>query len=111
MITKEIYDRLSKYESILWTAHHASYVRATKSSDLNELRDIYKEIHGRTFDGSMSCNSCVVRLCKQLYGDAQEYVDSLPKKEEEYVNVRSMTYKTTTTKGEVNPSKPKRKNE
>lgn len=109
MMTKELYDRLAKYESILWTAHHASYVRATKSSDLDELKAIYKEVHGRPFDGSMSCNSCVVRLCKTLYNDAQEYVDSLPKQEEEYVNVRSVTYKTTTTKGEVKPSKLKKK--
>ena len=72
---KELHDRLTPYEPHLNTAHHASFCRTIKSSDLDELRAIYREWKGVEFNGHMTCNSCVIRLLKELYDAYHEPVE------------------------------------
>lgn len=72
---KELHDRLTPYEPHLNTAHHASFCRTIKSSDLDELRSIYREWKGVEFNGHMTCNSCVIRLLKELYDAYHEPID------------------------------------
>ena len=74
---KELHDRLTPYEPHLNTAHHASFCRTIKSSDLDELRAIYREWKGVEFNGHMTCNSCVIRLLKELYDAYHEPVEDI----------------------------------
>lgn len=71
----ELHNRLQPYESHLNTAHHASFCRTLKSTDLDELRTIYREWKGVEFNGHMTCNSCVIRLLKELYEGYNEPID------------------------------------
>lgn len=77
---KELHNRLAPYEPHLNTAHHASFCRTIKSSDLDELRTIYREWKGVEFNGHMTCNSCVIRLLKELYDAYHEPVDDIKEK-------------------------------
>lgn len=77
---KELHDRLTPYEPHLNTAHHASFCRTIKSSDLDELRAIYREWKGVEFNGHMTCNSCVIRLLKELYDAYHEPIDNIKEK-------------------------------
>lgn len=74
---KELHNRLAPYEPHLNTAHHASFCRTIKSSDLDELRAIYREWKGVEFNGHMTCNSCVIRLLKELYDAYHEPVEDI----------------------------------
>ena len=113
---KELHDRLTPYEPHLNTAHHASFCRTIKSSDLDELRAIYREWKGVEFNGHMTCNSCVIRLLKELYDAYHEPVDDIkdepstkdektnPDKDKKVTKVTEVT-KVTKQSGTKTPNK------
>lgn len=108
---QELHNRLQPYESHLNTAHHASFCRTLKSTDLDELKSIYKEWKGEEFNGHMTCNSCVIRLLKALYDAYNEPIDDIKEKPSENPNpVDTKVTKTEATKvikqsGTVKPNK------
>lgn len=93
---KELHDRLTPYEPHLNTAHHASFCRTIKSSDLDELRAIYREWKGVEFNGHMTCNSCVIRLLKELYEGYNEPIDDKQNEPSIKDNPDNTTTKTVT---------------
>ena len=113
---KELHDRLTPYEPHLNTAHHASFCRTIKSSDLDELRAIYREWKGVEFNGHMTCNSCVIRLLKELYDAYHEPVEDIkdepstkdektnPDKDKKVTKVTEVT-KVTKQSGTKTPNK------
>lgn len=102
---KELHDRLTPYEPHLNTAHHASFCRTIKSSDLDELRAIYREWKGVEFNGHMTCNSCVIRLLKELYDAYHEPVDNIKEKPSIKDNPDNTTTKIIKQSGTKTPNK------
>lgn len=102
---KELHDRLTPYEPHLDTAHHASFCRTMKSSDLDELRAIYREWKGVEFNGHMTCNSCVIRLLKELYDAYHEPVDDIKEKPSTSNNPDNTTTKIIKQSGTKTPNK------
>lgn len=102
---QELHNRLQPYESHLNTAHHASFCRTLKSTDLDELKQIYKEWKGEEFNGHMTCNSCVIRLLKALYDGYNEPIDDIKVEPSEIPNPDNITVEKKTVKGTLRPNK------
>lgn len=103
---QELHNRLIPYESHLNTAHHASFCRTLKSTDLDELKSIYKEWKGEEFNGHMTCNSCVIRLLKALYDGYNEPIEDIKAEGQTSNNpVNNITVEKKTVKGTLKPNK------
>lgn len=104
----ELHNRLQPYEIHLNTAHHASFCRTLKSTDLDELRTIYREWKGVEFNGHMTCNSCVIRLLKELYDGYNEPIIDEPSVKDNPDKDKKVTKtvtKVTKQSGVVKPNK------
>ena len=101
----ELHNRLQPYESHLNTAHHASFCRTLKSTDLDELKNIYREWKGVEFNGHMTCNSCVIRLLKELYEGYNEPVEDIKDNPDKDKKVTKTVTKVTKQSGTKIPNK------
>lgn len=64
MMTKELYQRLSKYENYLSTARNQNYIRALTKKQVDELVEIGKELGETT--SSRTCPKCLLDFCRRL---------------------------------------------
>lgn len=77
-MTKDIHDRLSKYENILKSAVKSSYARVM-DGEMKDIASIYKEHYGVALTSSqMSCSHCKLKALQRIGTDYFNYVE--PKK-------------------------------
>lgn len=71
-MTKELKEKMSKYEEQFKTAKYGNYVRRLYSTSLNELDEIYKELFPDSPDSRLKtgCSNCVLKAIKKM---AEEY--------------------------------------
>lgn len=84
-MTKEIHDKLSKYEEQLTTAKIGGYVRKLYSSALTELDEIYTKLYPSMPASNLKtgCSVCVVKAMKKMAEDYFNYKPRNTKKKEE----------------------------
>lgn len=74
MITKEQYERLSHYQSQLYTSLHAGYCRNLGIPAVTELDEIYVEIFKEQSKLKGGCPACVLSEMKRLAVEYEKYV-------------------------------------
>lgn len=65
-LSKEDYDVVKQFDSILHTACYCNFVRITKREDAVELDKIYKKVFHTDRGLLGGCNHCVYEACKKL---------------------------------------------
>ena len=69
-MTKELFEKLSKYEEKLHTAFYCDFVRLTDPSMKRDLAQLHKELFGTEGNIMNGCNRCVLTALKNI---AREY--------------------------------------
>ena len=73
MMTKEIYNELLKWDSVLYNAHRINFVHLN-NAEFSELKNIYeKYTNEKVTKSQLNCNSCRVKIIKKLAKDYLEY--------------------------------------
>lgn len=74
----DVYNKLRKYESYLYTAHYANYIRALTNVQVNELIEIAEklDIHYK----NNHCPKCALEFIKKLAAPFFEQKKNMEKK-------------------------------
>ena len=72
-MTKEIYNLLIEWESVLYNAYKINFVHLN-NIEFKELKEIYEKYTNKTVTKSqINCNSCRVKIVKKLATDYFSY--------------------------------------
>ena len=97
-MTKEIKQRLDRYNTYLQSAYYCDYTRQLSRNELTDLISIYEEHFSTRFTENLNCGVCVLGLLKRLGQDYFNYEEPIKIEEnvEEY-SKRSGIKKTKNT--------------
>ena len=101
---QETYDRLTKYNSYLYTAHNADYIRALSNREVDELIEIGNELG--IYYKNNHCPKCALEFVKKL---AVQYFAYKPEVKEP-VSEKAKEVAKKTTKGINSTRKTTKKN-
>lgn len=83
-MTKEIYEYLKQYESLLYTSSERNYVMFGSYEVKKKMSAIYEEVFGRKSNMLNSCSTCALREMKALateYYNMKKQVELFEKQE------------------------------
>jgi len=88
---KEIYKKLEKWDSTLINAHRLNFVHLN-NAEFSELKQIYEEYKDKQVTKSqLNCNSCRVKIVKEL---AKDYLEQKEKELKKIKNKKDVDKQT-----------------
>ena len=82
-MTKEIKQRLDRYNTYLQSAYYCDYTRQLSRNELTDLISIYEEHFSTRFTENLNCGVCVLGLLKRLGQDYFNYEEPIKIEENE----------------------------
>lgn len=59
-------DRCARQGSVLRTSYYSNYKHATTADEIQEIRKVYEDETGRSWDLRSSCGTCVLKLYRAV---------------------------------------------
>lgn len=100
-MTKEIYEYLQQYESLLYTSSERNYVMFGSYEVKKKMSEIYSEVFNKKSNMLNSCSTCALREMKALateYYHMKKQVEIFEKQELQTKDQKVVTVTETKTK-------------